>query len=76
MCLYKAPASLVSEVLGKPTGDPAQWLVIHPIFFPYILMTRNLASHLLKVATFSGAVAKGPHLLGSLPLQGKTGWEG
>lgn len=73
MYLYKAPASLVSEGLGKPMGNTAWWLVIYPIFFPYI-STRNLISCVLKVATFSGAVVKGPHLLGSLSLQGKTEW--
>lgn len=72
MYLYKTPANLVSEGLGKPMGDIAPWLVIHPTFFPYISTMRNLVSRVLKVATFSGAVAKGPHLLGSLSLQEKT----
>lgn len=76
MYLYKIPASLVSEGLGKPMGDIAPWLVIHPTFFPYISTTRNLVSRVLKAAMFSRAVAKGPLLLGFLSLQGKTGWGG
>lgn len=44
-----------------------QWLAIYPVFFPYV-STRDLVSPVLKVTAFSGAVAKGPYLLGSLSL--------